>query len=46
MGDVGVAALNCVRVEGDLGLLIDGTIALVLVEDSTDIETLVRAEFL
>ena len=45
MGDVGVAELNCVRVEVGLGLLINELIAALVVEGWTNIETLARAEF-
>ena len=44
LGDIGVAELSCVRVEGGLGLFINKMIAAILVEGRTNIETLARAE--
>ena len=37
LGDVGVGELNCSRVEGGLGLLINDMIAAVVVEGGTKI---------
>ena len=45
LGDVGVEKLHCIRVEGDLGLLIHNTISAVVVEGGSDIESLTRVEF-
>ena len=45
LGDVGVAGLNCIRVEGGLSILIDYIIEVLVVEGGTNIETLTRAEY-
>ena len=45
LGDVVVAELNCVRVEGGIDLLIGNLIAEVVLEVGTSIETLLRADF-